>query len=356
MANHLGGFKGKRVLVTGHTGFKGTWLSIWLRQLGAEVIGLSLDPKEGLNLYDLSGIASDIKDHRGDIRDKDTVLALFKAEQPEIVFHLAAQALVIDGYHDPLYTFETNTLGTANILEAIRQTDSVHTSVIITTDKVYENKEWHWGYRENDPLGGYDPYSASKGAAEIVAGSYLRSFFNPDQYDKHGKSIATARAGNVIGGGDWSANRIIPDCIRAFEEGKAVHLRNPASTRPWQHVLEPLGGYLQLAHRMMEQPTAFCGAWNFGPDYSSIRNVGQLVSELIKQMGRGSMTRADQPDGHHEAKTLSLDISKALFQLEWQPRLDFDSTIAWTADWYKSYQSTDIKKLCEQQINAYTNI
>lgn len=356
MADHSESFKGKRVLVTGHTGFKGTWLSIWLLQLGADVIGLSLDPQEELNLYDLSGIASDIKDHRGDIRDKDTLFKLFESEQPEIVFHLAAQALVIDGYSDPLYTFETNTLGTANVLEAIRLTDSVHTGVIVTTDKVYENQEWTWGYRENDRVGGYDPYSASKGAAEIVTSSYLRSFFNPDQYNQHKKSIATARAGNVIGGGDWSANRIVPDCIRAFEEGKAVHLRNPQSTRPWQHVLEPLGGYLQLASCMMEQPSNFCGAWNFGPDHSSIRNVGQLVSGLIRHMGQGAITKADHPDGPHEAKALSLDISKALFQLEWKPRLDFDSTIAWTADWYKSYQSTNIKKLCEQQINAYNRI
>lgn len=356
MANHLESFKGKRVLVTGHTGFKGTWLSIWLRQLGADVIGLSLDPKEKPNLYDLSGIAFDIKDHRGDIRDKEQVFQLFQEEQPEIVFHLAAQALVIDGYSDPLYTFETNTLGTAHVLEAIRQTDSVHTGVIITTDKVYENQEWTWGYRENDPLGGYDPYSASKGAAEIVAGSYLRSFFNPDEYDQHKKAIATARAGNVIGGGDWSANRIVPDCIRAFEKGEAVHLRNPGSTRPWQHVLEPLGGYLRLASSMMAQPTTFCGAWNFGPDHSSIRNVGQLVHELIRHMGKGNITQTDQAAGPHEAKALSLDISKALFRLDWQPRLDFETTVAWTADWYKSFQSTDIKKLCEQQINAYNSI
>lgn len=356
MTNHLERFNGKRVLVTGHTGFKGTWLSIWLKQRGADVIGLSLNPKAEPNLYELSGIASDIKDHRGDIRDKEALFHLFKEEQPEIVFHLAAQALVIDGYSDPLYTFETNTLGTANVLEAIRFTDSVHTAVIITTDKVYENQEWTWGYRENDPLGGYDPYSASKGAAEIVAGSYLRSFFNPDQYDQHKKSIATARAGNVIGGGDWSANRIVPDCIRAFEKGETVHLRNPGSTRPWQHVLEPLGGYLRLASLMMEKPTTFCGAWNFGPDHSNIRNVGQLVNELIRHMGKGTVTRADQPGAPHEAKALSLDISKATFQLDWQPKLDFESTIAWTAEWYKSYQSTDIKKLCEQQINAYNSI
>lgn len=347
-------FKGKRVLVTGHTGFKGTWLSIWLVRLGAKVIGFSLDPSETLNLYDLSGIGTDIKDLRGDIRDKDVVQHLFEEEQPEIVFHLAAQALVIDGYENPLYTFETNTLGTANILEAIRLSDSVHTAVVVTTDKVYENQEWSWGYRENDPLGGYDPYSASKGAAEIVSNGYMRSFFNPNQHEKHGKSIATVRAGNVIGGGDWSDNRIIPDCIKAFAEGKAVHLRNPNATRPWQHVLEPLAGYMFLAAKMMEKPTVYSGSWNFGPAYDNIKNVQELVASLIKHYGKGTFTAASKTATLHEAKALSLDISKVLFNLGWQPKLDFQTTVQWTADWYRTYASTNVRHLCEQQIDSYT--
>lgn len=346
-------FKDKRVLLTGHTGFKGSWLSIWLNLLGAEVIGYSLDPEHDICLFELAEIKHNLKDYRGDVRDKEKLLEVFKQEQPHIVIHMAAQALVIDGYKHPLSTFETNTLGTANVLEAIRQTESVHAGIIITTDKVYENKEWIWGYRENDALGGYDPYSASKAAADIITNAYLRSFFNPKDFESHKKSIAIARAGNVIGGGDWSENRIIPDCIKSFDREESVVLRNPEFTRPWQHVLEPLGGYLLLASKMMKQPKLFSGAWNFGPTENNVKSVNDLVEAFIACLGYGKMTKAELNNPPHESKSLSLDISKASFELDWRPKLNFQETIQWTAEWYEKYRSLNIKELCETQINKY---
>ena len=241
-------YKGKRVLVTGHTGFKGSWLSIWLHELGAEVIGIAQNPYSERDNYILSGIGQKIKaDLRADIRDARLMKEIFQQYQPEIVFHLAAQPLVRLSYDFPIETYETNVMGTINILEAIRETDSVRVGVMITTDKCYENNEHIWGYRENEPMGGYDPYSSSKGAAEIAISSWRRSFFNPDRYENHGKSIASVRAGNVIGGGDWSLDRIIPDCIKSLESGILIDIRNPKAVRPWQHVLEPLSGYILLA-------------------------------------------------------------------------------------------------------------
>ena len=252
-------YRGKRVLVTGHTGFKGSWLSIWLHELGAEVIGVAQDPFTVRDNFVLSGIGEKIKaDLRADIRDGERIKAIFQEYQPEIVFHLAAQPLVRLSYDIPVETYETNVMGTIHVLEAVRSTDSVKVGVMITTDKCYENKEQIWGYRENEPMGGYDPYSSSKGAAEIAIASWRRSFFHPEQYDKHGKSIASVRAGNVIGGGDWALDRIIPDCIKALESGAAIDIRSPKAIRPWQHVLEPLSGYMLLAQKMWDAPPDYC--------------------------------------------------------------------------------------------------
>ncbi len=354
----FGGFyRGKRVLVTGHTGFKGSWLSIWLHELGAEVIGLGLDPYSAKDNYVLSGIGNRIKaDLRADIRKGEYLKAILEEYQPEIVFHLAAQPLVRLSYEIPLETYETNLMGTLHVLEAIRQTKSVRVGVMITTDKCYENKEQLWGYRENEPMGGYDPYSSSKGAAEIAISSWRRSFFNPSRYETHGQSIASVRAGNVIGGGDWALDRIVPDCIRALESGLALSIRSPKAVRPWQHVLEPLSGYLLLARKMWEAPTNYCEGWNFGPRSTSIATVWDMATKIVTHYGSGTLEDLSDPHAPHEASLLMLDISKAKFRLGWQPRLDLDATIALTTDWYKRYRTENVYSLCLDQLTTYTSI
>ncbi len=347
-------YRGKRVLVTGHTGFKGSWLSIWLHALGAEVIGVGLDPVSERDNFLLSGIGNKIKaDIRADIRDGERIKEIFAEYRPEIVFHLAAQPLVRLSYEMPVETYQTNVMGTINILEAIRATDSVKVGVMITTDKCYENKEQIWGYRENEPMGGYDPYSSSKGAAEIAISSWRRSFMNPEKYPEHGKSIASVRAGNVIGGGDWSLDRIIPDCIRALEAGKPIDIRSPKSIRPWQHVLEPLSGYMLLAQKMWESPSEYCEGWNFGPRAESISTVWEVAEKVIRHYGSGSLRDLSDPNALHEAKLLMLDISKAKFRLGWQPRMDINRTVKLTVHWYLRYVSEDVHNLCIQQIEEY---
>lgn len=347
-------YRGKRILVTGHTGFKGSWLSIWLNELGAEVVGVSLDPSTEKDNFVLSGIGNRIKaDIRADIRDGERMKEIFAEYKPEIVFHLAAQPLVRLSYDIPVETYQTNVMGTINILEAIRVTDSVKAGVMITTDKCYENKEQIWGYRENEPMGGYDPYSSSKGAAEIAIASWRRSFFNPNEYEKHGKSIASVRAGNVIGGGDWALDRIIPDCIHAIKAGRPIDIRSPKAIRPWQHVLEPLGGYLLLAKKMWESPTEYCEGWNFGPRAESISTVLEVAQKVIENYGCGELRDLSDPNALHEAKLLMLDISKAKFRLGWEPRMNIDQTVALTVDWYKKYKSTQVYTLCLQQIQKY---
>lgn len=347
-------FNGKRVLVTGHTGFKGSWLSIWLHELGAEVIGLGLDPLTERDNYVLSGIGGKIAaDIRADIRDGARIKEIFEEYQPEIVFHLAAQPLVRLSYDIPVETYQTNVMGTINILEAIRCTQSVKVGVMITTDKCYENKEQIWGYRENEPMGGYDPYSSSKGAAEIAIASWRRSFFNPKDYERHGKSIASVRAGNVIGGGDWALDRIIPDCIRALESGKPIDIRSPRAIRPWQHVLEPLGGYMLLAKKMWESPAEYCEGWNFGPRAESISTVWEVATKVINHYGSGSLRDLSDPTALHEAKLLMLDISKAKFRLGWEPVMGIDRTVGMTVDWYRQYRNVDPYELCRQQIAEY---
>jgi len=367
-------YKGKKVLVTGHTGFKGSWLAIWLHELGADVIGISLDPSTERDNYVLSGIKDKIIDIRGDIRDKQFLKNVFQKYQPEIVFHLAAQPLVRLSYDIPVETYEVNVMGSIHVMEAIRVTNSVKVAVMITTDKCYENKEQIWGYRENEAMGGYDPYSSSKGAAEIAIASWRRSFFNPKEYSKHGKSIASVRAGNVIGGGDWALDRIIPDCIKSLEAGKTIEIRSPKSIRPWQHVLEPLSGYMLLAQKMWSEPTKYCEGWNFGPHAESIATVWDVAAKVVEdyyQKPRIKNQDSEHSDNHlslitdhylkdlsnpndlHEANLLLLDISKAKFQLGWEPRMNIDQTVELTVDWYKRYKSEDVFSLCLKQINNY---
>lgn len=347
-------YRGKRVLVTGHTGFKGSWLSIWLHELGAEVIGVAQDPFTERDNFVLSGIGQRIKaDIRADIRDGERIKEIFRQYQPEIVFHLAAQPLVRLSYDIPVETYQTNVMGTIHILEAIRFTDSVKVGVMITTDKCYENREQIWGYRENEPMGGYDPYSSSKGAAEIAIASWRRSFFQPGAYEKHGKSIASVRAGNVIGGGDWALDRIIPDCIKALEAGKPIEIRSPKAIRPWQHVLEPLSGYMLLAQKMWNEPVKYCEGWNFGPKAESITNVWDVASMVIENYGSGELKDLFAPDALHEAKLLMLDISKAKFQLGWEPRMNILQCIALTVDWYKKYKVENVYQLCVEHLERY---
>lgn len=351
-------FRDKNVLVTGHTGFKGGWLSIWLDWLGARVTGIALDPQHPNDVFPLSRINQRIRDHRTDIRDAGRVLELFDSTQPEIVFHLAAQPLVLESYRDPLGTFAVNTQGTVHILEAIRQTPSVRAAVLITTDKCYENREWMHGYRETDPMGGHDPYSASKGAAEIAIASYRRSFFAGGRP----AAIASARAGNVIGGGDWSDYRLVPDIIRAIESGRILEIRNPAAIRPWQHVLEPLGGYLLLAQKLLEAPAAFSEAWNFGPLPQGVHPVGRVVEAFFQYYREHSSVHTagwrdvSDPSQPHEAGLLMLDINKAIHRLGWKPVLDFRETIGFTADWYSRYAKTDVLALCQEQIYQYQEL
>jgi len=324
-------YKGKRIFITGHTGFKGSWFTFLLTELGADVMGYALEPKEGPSHFNLLKLEEKIHHIVGDIRDGKKLSAEMKKFQPEIVFHLAAQPLVKLSYNEPVETFSTNVMGSVNLLEAVRHCDSVRSLVYITSDKCYENVEWIWGYRENDRVGGHDPYSASKGAAEIVFSAYERSYFNsrPDF------GAATARAGNVIGGGDWAADRIIPDCIRAIESNNPIELRNPNATRPWQHVLEPLSGYLLLGAKLYNEPKVYSGAWNFGPSTSEIRTVLEVSERIVEILGKGSIKITGSLDQHHEANLLQLNCDKAHQLLKWYPRWHVEETFKATAEWFK---------------------
>ena len=322
------------------------------------MVGVAQAPFTERDNYVLSGIGKKIKaDLRADIRDCERLKEIFREYQPEIVFHLAAQPLVRLSYDIPVETYETNVMGTIHVLEAIRATESVKVGVMITTDKCYENKEQIWGYRENEPMGGYDPYSSSKGAAEIAINSWRRSFFNPKDYGtKHHVSISSVRAGNVIGGGDWALDRIIPDCIKALEANLPIEIRSPRAIRPWQHVLEPLSGYMLLAQKMWDEPTNYSEGWNFGPRTESITPVWDVAMEVVKEYGSGELKDLSDPNALHEAKLLMLDISKAKFQLGWEPRMNIHQCIALTIDWYKRYQDMDVYELCVEQIRKYTRL
>ena len=348
-------YKGKTILVTGHTGFKGSWLSIWLNELGANVIGYALDPYTENDNFVLSGIKDKIVDIRGDIRNIVNLREVFKKYKPEIVFHLAAQPLVRLSYEIPVETYEVNVMGTINVLECIRETTETKIGIMITTDKCYDNKEHIWGYRENESFGGYDPYSSSKGAAEIAINSWRSSFFNVKDYETHGKSIASVRAGNVIGGGDWAKDRIIPDCINALELGNVIEIRSPHSIRPWEHVLEPLSGYLLLGEKMLENPIKYAEGWNFGPTLDSIVEVKDIAEKVVKYYGNGEIKDVSNPNELHEAKLLALDISKARFLLGWKPTLDIEETIEMTVEWYKKYKTENVYELCKNQIQKFNN-
>ena len=355
MSNFNNVYKGKTVLVTGHTGFKGSWLSIWLTMLGANVVGYALEPFSKKDNYNASHLEKHLyADVKGDIRDSEKLEETIAKYQPEIVFHLAAQALVRASYENPKYTYETNVIGSLNVLEAVRKFDCIKTVVMITSDKCYENVEQIWGYKETDKMGGYDPYSSSKGCAELLISSYRNSFFNPKDYAKHGKAIASVRAGNVIGGGDWSANRLIPDCIRYIEENKDIEIRSKHSTRPWEHVLEPLSGYLRVGQRLIEEPVKYSEGFNFGPSIECNKTVWEVVEYLVKYYGKGNVVDASDPNAVHENTLLSLDVTKAYKTLQWKAMLNFYEAIEFTVDWYKeALVSDDMFEFTKKQIQAH---
>ena len=348
--NLTNSFSGKKIFITGHTGFKGSWLAFLLHELGAEVMGFGLAPETSDNHFDLLKLEGKIKHVIGDIRDTSLIANTLIEFQPEYVFHLAAQALVRPSYDDPAATFSTNVIGSVNLLDAVRQCESVRSLVYITSDKCYENVEWIWGYRENDRLGGRDPYSASKAAAEIAFSSYTRSFF--DQRPLLG--AASTRAGNVIGGGDWAVDRIIPDCIRAIEAGESVKLRNPGATRPWQHVLEPLSGYLLLATRLYDEPKEWGGSWNFGPATNEVRTVKDVAEVIVSHLGRGRVEVVESKTQPHEARLLQLNCDKAHQLLGWYPRWHVEKTLEATAVWYKTVMNGgDAEAITRSQIHEF---
>jgi CDP-glucose 4,6-dehydratase len=342
-------WQGRKVLVTGHTGFKGAWLAAWLAEAGASVTGLALAPDTSPNLYDLLGLARAIDSRLHDIRDPEAVRAVFSSAQPEVVIHMAAQALVRRSYREPVQTYATNLMGLVHVLEAARACKATRVVVNVTSDKCYENLETGRAYRETDAMGGHDPYSSSKGAAELITSAYRRSFFAPE-----GKLLASARAGNVIGGGDWSEDRLIPDCVRAFSSGQDLVIRNPLAVRPWQHVLEPLSGYLLLAERMGTGDGAAADAWNFGPDEVDSAPVERVANEAVRLWGPGARWRRDERVQPHEAQQLRLDASRARQQLGWRPRLHLSEALRWTMDWYRAQaDGRPARELVASQIAEY---
>jgi len=349
MRDNLALFKGKRVLITGHTGFTGSWLGLWLCELGVEVVGYALPPETN-SLFNRLGLANLIHHIEGDVRDLERLQDLFKEFQPEALFHLAAQALVRFSYKEPKLTFDTNVGGSVNVLEASRHSEALRTIIFITSDKCYRNREWIWGYRENDELGGNDPYSASKAAAEMVFQAYVHSFFQK----RRNLGVASVRAGNILGGGDWAEDRLVPDIIKALIEDRPIILRNPDATRPWQHVLEPLGGYLVLAARLHKNPQAFSGSWNFGPSGEGIRTVGDLAEKIVTLWGKGTIRVERQADAPYEAGLLHLCCDKARRYLAWSPKWDFARTLQETVSWYKGVESgASALELTKRQIMAY---
>lgn len=346
-------WQGTRVLVTGHTGFKGAWLCLWLHRLGAIVHGIALDPPTQLSLYEVAEIATLLEsDRRVDIRDCDAVHQAIQAIQPEIIFHLAAQPLVSYGYEQPIETYSVNVMGTAHVLEAARKSPSVRAIVAITTDKCYENQEWVYPYRENDRLGGFDPYSNSKACTELVVSAYRSSFF-----EAQGIAVATARAGNVIGGGDWAVGRLIPDCVRAFQTGAPLKLRYPQAVRPWQHVLEPLSGYLRLAEALLgDRAMKFCEAWNFGPDETGMVTVGE-VAKFAAEIWGGEVEIAKANPDYHEAGLLQLDSSKARSRLQWKPQWLLEKAIESTILWYRAYRNgQNVQQMTQAQISEFAGV
>jgi CDP-glucose 4,6-dehydratase len=347
-------YKNRKVLITGHTGFKGSWLCLLLHKLDADVYGYALEPPTNPSLFKEAKIEELITSYIGDIRDYNYLLKVIQEVQPEIVIHMAAQPLVRESYKNPRETYEVNVMGTVNLLDVIRQTSSVKAVVNVTTDKCYENREWHWGYRENEPMGGYDPYSNSKGCSELVTSSFRSSFFNPARYEKHGVAVASARAGNVIGGGDWAEDRLIPDFIRAISKGEEVKIRSPYAIRPWQHVLEPLTGYLTLAAKLFSEGGRYAEGWNFGPDDKDAKNVEWITKTICDLWGDGASFSIDTNPQPHEANYLKLDCSKAKAELGWIPKWDIETTLKSIIDWNKAFLSgQNTRTVTEQQIMDY---
>jgi CDP-glucose 4,6-dehydratase len=350
-------WRGKRVLLTGHTGFKGSWLSMWLQSLGAELVGYALPPPTNPSLFEHAQVDKTIVSIIGDIRDLQKLQSIFNKYKPEIVIHMAAQPLVRYSYQNPVETYSTNVLGTVHLLECVRNTPGVRVVLNITTDKCYDNKEWVWGYRENEMLGGHDPYSNSKACAELVSSAYRSSFFSPHDYAEHGVALATARAGNVIGGGDWAKDRLVPDILAAFVQGKSAEIRNPSAIRPWQHVLEPLRGYLTLAENLYREGTAYAEAWNLGPNDVDTKPVGWIAHHMAKLWGSGANWNVDQRSQPHEAHFLKLDISKARSRLNWSPKLSLEQSLSLVVDWAKQHQAgVNIRELTLNQIENYENL
>ncbi len=347
-------WRGKRVFVTGHTGFKGSWLALWLQQLGAEVVGYSLEAPTQPSLFEAAQVAEGMTSLIGDVRDLEQLQGAMAQAQPDIALHLAAQPLVRYSYQNPVETYATNVMGTVNFLEAVRHTPSVRVTVVITSDKCYENREWVWGYRENEAMGGHDPYSNSKGCAELVTAAYRSSFFAPETYGAHQVAVASGRAGNVIGGGDWALDRLIPDMIKAFHQGQPVLIRNPHAIRPWQHVLEPLSGYLLLAENLWNSGPEFVGGWNFGPSDDDARPVSWIVDRLTSLWGNGATWQLDGGSHPHEASYLKLDCSKAKLRLGWEPRLTLADTLEWVVEFYQGfYGGQSARAIADAQIARY---
>jgi CDP-glucose 4,6-dehydratase len=347
----------KRVFLTGHTGFKGGWLSLWLSSMGAKVTGYALVPNTNPSFFEVAKVEGDLEQsHIADIRDLDKLQREMARAKPEIVIHMAAQPLVRYSYINPVETYAINVMGTVHVLESIRSTDSVRAAVIVTTDKCYDNKEWAWGYRENESMGGHDPYSNSKGCAELATSAYRQSYFSPEKYSQHHVAIASARAGNVIGGGDWSEDRLITDAIKAFEANLALKIRNPLATRPWQHVLEPLSGYLVLAQALYQQGSKFDGGWNFGPRVEDARSVQEVVNLLMRSWASPTSWIQDQGEQPHEAHSLSLDCSKARQFLNWIPRWTLEQSIDNIVQWQQAYQNQlNMREISLHQIASYQN-
>lgn len=350
-------WQNKTVLITGHTGFKGSWLSLWLQKLGSQVIGYALSPPTQPNLFEIASVAFGMISLRGDVRDLDRIKAVIREYMPDVIIHMAAQSLVRYSYRHPVETYSTNLMGIVNLLEAVRQSTGVKVVINVTSDKCYDPHEGIWGCREDDPLGGSDPYSSSKGCAELITAAYRQSFFSPETYAEHGTAIATVRAGNVIGGGDWATDRLIPDILHSLLSGQTLHIRYPHAIRPWQHVLEPLNGYLSLAERLYQEGVHFNGGWNFGPNETDIKPVSWVVEQLMGLWGRQITWQLDKAPQFHEENYLKLDCSKARTYLGWQPKLNIIAALEWVVKWTQAWQTgQDMRHFTEQQINTFMDL